>query len=71
MAEPLLIIFTTVIDPYAAGIATTPNDHPAWMTGSQIYPPLEEIFDTRFELNPDMVTVGHLTILPKQTLRLK
>lgn len=60
MAEPIPIIFTTVTDPYAAGIANAPDDHPAWMTGSQLYPPLEATFDTMFEINPDLSVVGHL-----------
>jgi putative ABC transport system substrate-binding protein len=60
MAEPLPIVFTTVTDPYAAGIATAPDEHPAWMTGSQLYPPLEATFDTMFEINPDTSVIGHL-----------
>lgn len=60
MPEPIPIIFTTVTDPYAAGIAAAPDDHPAWMTGSQMYPPLEATFDTMFEINPDVSVVGHL-----------
>jgi putative ABC transport system substrate-binding protein len=60
MADPLPIIFTTVTDPYAAGIATAPDGHPAWMTGSQLYPPLEATFDTMFEINPDVAVIGHL-----------
>jgi ABC-type uncharacterized transport system substrate-binding protein len=60
MTEPIPIIFTTVTDPYAAGIATAPDDHPAWMTGSQIFPPLEETFDTMLEINPDVSRIGFL-----------
>jgi ABC-type uncharacterized transport system substrate-binding protein len=60
MTEPTPIVFTTVTDPYAAGIATAPDEHPAWMTGSQIFPPLEETFDTMLEINPDMATIGFL-----------
>jgi putative ABC transport system substrate-binding protein len=60
MTEPTPIVFTTVTDPYAAGIATAPDEHPAWMTGSQIYPPLEVTFDTMFEINPDVAVIGHL-----------
>ena len=60
MADPIPVIFTTVTDPYAAGIAAAPDDHPAWMTGSQLYPPLEETFDTMFEINPDLEVIGFL-----------
>ena len=60
MTEPIPIVFTTVTDPYAAGIATAPDEHPAWMTGSQLYPPLEATFDTMFEINPDVAVIGHL-----------
>lgn len=60
MPNPVPIIFTTVTDPYAAGIATAPDEHPAWMTGSQLYPPLEATFDTMIEINPDLSVIGHL-----------
>ena len=60
LTEPIPIIFTTVTDPYAAGIAAAPDDHPAWMTGSQLFPPLEATFDTMFEINPDTAVIGHL-----------
>jgi putative ABC transport system substrate-binding protein len=60
MTDPIPVVFTTVTDPYAAGIATAPNDHPAWMTGSQLFPPLEATFDTMFEINPDLKTIGFL-----------
>ncbi len=60
MTEPIPIIFTTVTDPYAAGIATAPDEHPAWMTGSQMFPPLEETFDVMAEINPDVATIGFL-----------
>lgn len=60
MTEPIPIIFTTVTDPYAAGIATAPDEHPAWMTGSQMFPPLEETFDTMLEINPETSTIGFL-----------
>lgn len=60
MPNPIPIVFTTVTDPYAAGIATAPDEHPAWMTGSQLYPPLEATFDTMFEINPDIAVIGHL-----------
>jgi len=60
MSEPIPIIFTTVTDPYAAGIATAPDEHPAWMTGSQLFPPLEETFNTMEEINPDVSTIGFI-----------
>ena len=60
MTDPIPVIFTTVTDPYAAGIATAPDEHPAWMTGSQLYPPLEETFDTMLEINPDLDVLGYL-----------
>ncbi|MBE7532198.1 MAG: ABC transporter substrate-binding protein [Chloroflexi bacterium] len=60
MVNPIPIIFTTVTDPYAAGIATAPDEHPAWMTGSQMYPPLEATFDTMLEINPNISVIGHL-----------
>jgi len=60
MPTPISIIFTTVTDPYAAGIAAAPDEHPAWMTGSQLFPPLEETFDVMTERNPDVSVLGYL-----------
>jgi len=60
MTEPTPIIFTTVTEPYIAGIATAPDDHPAWISGSQLFPPLEATFDAMFEINPDTAVVGHI-----------
>jgi putative tryptophan/tyrosine transport system substrate-binding protein len=60
MEEPIPVIFTTVTNPYVAGIAAAPDDHPAWMTGTQLWPPLEETFDVMFEINPDVAVLGYL-----------
>ena len=60
MGEPIPIIFTTVTNPYTSGIATAPDEHPAWMTGTQLWPPLEETFDVMFEIIPDLGVLGYL-----------
>lgn len=60
MPNPTPIIFTTVTDPAAAGIAPSPDKHPAWMTGSQLYPPLDQTFDTMFEIKPGLKVIGFL-----------
>ena len=54
------IIFNTVTNPYAAGIASTPCIHPAWVTGSQALPPYAEIIDLVYELVPDLESVGYI-----------
>ncbi|MCB0167039.1 MAG: ABC transporter substrate-binding protein [Anaerolineae bacterium] len=52
------IVFTAVTDPYAAGVATAPDDHPAWVTGIQGMPPVEDALAVIKEILPDIQTLG-------------
>ncbi|MCB9078015.1 MAG: ABC transporter substrate-binding protein [Anaerolineaceae bacterium] len=52
------IVFTAVTDPYAAGVATAPDDHPAWVTGIQGMPPVEDAMAVIKEVLPDVKTIG-------------
>jgi len=52
------IVFNVVTDPFAAGLATTPEDHPAWITGAQAMPPVEQAMSTMMEVMPEIETVG-------------
>jgi len=52
------VVFNVVTDPFAAGLATTPDDHPAWITGAQALPPVEQAMTTMLEIMPDAQTVG-------------
>ncbi|MCB0193940.1 MAG: ABC transporter substrate-binding protein [Anaerolineae bacterium] len=52
------IVFTAVTDPYAAGIATAPDDHPAWVTGIQGMPPVEDALAVVQEVLPDIQSIG-------------
>lgn len=52
------IVFTAVTDPYAAGVATAPDDHPAWVTGIQGMPPVEDAMAVIKEVLPEVKTIG-------------
>jgi putative ABC transport system substrate-binding protein len=60
MEEPIPIIFNAVTSPYAAGVANSPDDHPAWVLGTQIFPPIGATFDMMQEAFPDAQVIGYL-----------
>jgi putative ABC transport system substrate-binding protein len=60
MEQPIPIIFNAVTSPYAAGVATAPDDHPAWVLGTQIFPPIAATFDIIKETFPDAKVIGYL-----------
>jgi len=60
MEEPIPIIFNAVTSPYAAGVANAPDDHPAWVLGSQIFPPIGTTFEVMQEVFPDATVIGFL-----------
>jgi putative ABC transport system substrate-binding protein len=60
MEVPIPIIFNAVTSPYAAGIANSPDDHPAWLLGTQIFPPIAATFDLIQEAFPDAKVIGYL-----------
>ncbi len=60
MAEPPIILFNTVTDPYAAGIAQASCIKPDYVTGSQALAPYSEILPLVFDVLPEIETVGYI-----------
>jgi putative ABC transport system substrate-binding protein len=60
MENPIPIIFNAVTSPYAAGVANAPDDHPAWVLGTQIFPPIETTFEVMQEVFPGATVIGYL-----------
>ena len=58
MEEPPIILFNTVTEPYAAGIAEAPCIKPAHVWGSQALPDYANILPLVWEVNPDIETLG-------------
>lgn len=54
------IVFNAVTSPYAAGIATAADDHPAWVIGIQALAPVEDALALIPQLMPDIKTVGYI-----------
>jgi putative ABC transport system substrate-binding protein len=52
------VFFNAVSNPYAAGIATTPEDHPAWVIGNQLLDPVKEAMALILQLRPDVASIG-------------
>ncbi|MEP7200113.1 MAG: ABC transporter substrate-binding protein [Chloroflexota bacterium] len=52
------IFFSTVTDPYAAGVAKSPTDKGDNITGIQASPPVEEAFKLILEIAPKVKKVG-------------
>lgn len=59
MEDPPLIVFNAVTDPYAAGIANAPDDHPAWIIGAQMFPNIDVTVELLTQLYPGG-TIGYL-----------
>ncbi len=57
-AENPPIIFNGVSNPYAAGIANAPDDHPAWVLGNQLLDPVADSMALIKEIKPDAQTIG-------------
>lgn len=53
------IVFNTVTDPYAAGVAKSPTDHPG-VTGIQALAPLQQAIDLILEFNPQTRRIGNI-----------
>lgn len=60
LADPPIILFNTVTEPYASGIAQAPCLKPDHVWGSQALPDFEQIMPLLFEVNPDIETVGSI-----------
>lgn len=58
MEDPPVILFNTVTEPYAAGIAEASCIKPANVWGSQALPDYETILPMVWDLNPDIETLG-------------
>ena len=58
MEDPPIIMFNTVTDPYASGIAPASCIHPAHVWGSQALPEFDNVFPLVWELNPDIQRLG-------------
>lgn len=56
--DPPIILFNTVTEPYASGIAQAPCLKPEHVWGSQALPDFEQILPLLFEVKPDIHTVG-------------
>ena len=54
------IVFNAVTSPYAAGVATAPDDHPAWVIGIQALAPIADAMGLIPQLVPDVQTIGYL-----------
>jgi putative ABC transport system substrate-binding protein len=52
------VVFTYVYDPYAAGVATSPKEHPRNLTGVASPPPVGAILDLIAELTPRARRIG-------------
>lgn len=53
------IVFTALADPYKAGIATSPTDHPG-ITGIQALPPVADAIDFMLTINPGIKKLGNI-----------
>lgn len=54
------IVFNAITSPYAAGIATAPDDHPSWVIGIQALAPVEDALSLITEVLPEVKTVGYI-----------
>lgn len=52
------VAYSAVTDPFAAGLATDPETHDDWITGSQSLPPFEEVVDAAQAVVPDLEVIG-------------
>jgi putative ABC transport system substrate-binding protein len=58
MEEPPIVLFNTVTEPYAAGIAEAACIKPEHVWGSQALPDYANILPLVWEVNPDIETLG-------------
>jgi putative ABC transport system substrate-binding protein len=52
------VFFNGVSNPYAAGIANAPDDHPGWVIGNQLLDPVAETMALMAEILPEAKTIG-------------
>ncbi len=52
------VFFNGVSNPYAAGIANAPDDHPAWVIGNQLLDPVVETMALISKIRPETQSIG-------------
>jgi putative ABC transport system substrate-binding protein len=52
------VIFNGVSNPYTAGVANAPDDHPEWVLGNQLLDPVEQVMGMVQELLPELEAIG-------------
>jgi len=52
------VFFNGVSNPYTAGVAEAPDDHPEWVIGNQLLDPVADAMSLMQEVMPDVNTVG-------------
>ena len=60
LSDPPVIVFNAVTSPYAAGVATAPDDHPDWVIGIQGLGPIADALGLIPKMMPDVQTVGYI-----------
>jgi len=53
-----IVVFTEVYDPYAAGVAVSPTEHPPNLVGVASPPPVDPILDIMAQLMPEARRIG-------------
>ena len=56
--DKIPVVFTAIYDPYIAGAAKSPVDHPANVTGIDSFPPVEETIKLARDLFPGVKRLG-------------
>ncbi|MEN4011484.1 MAG: ABC transporter substrate-binding protein [Chloroflexota bacterium] len=52
------VFFNAVSNPYGAGIATAPDQHPAWVIGNQLLDPIGKTMELIQQIKPEAKVVG-------------
>ncbi len=52
------VFFNAISNPYGAGIAKSPTDHPSWMIGNQLQDPVEQTLNLVLEIKPEAKVIG-------------
>ena len=52
------VFYNGVSNPFSAGLATSPDDHPGWVIGNQLLDPVEQTLKLIQEVAPDAKTIG-------------
>jgi putative ABC transport system substrate-binding protein len=52
------VIYSGISNPYAAGLAEAPDEHPAWVYGNQLLDPIAPTLELIKEVVPDVKKIG-------------